>query len=138
MWQVGGWLPIAARAVSGTMRTRGAIGETMNAETTTMMRRHAIYFNEQDQVSGVVVYASPDVIAQLRTCLDQVKDEPSGQVILPIADAAKAAKWAGGLSPLTSPDYPAMNAIYECLTYGVFNTLWENGVDGALAGEDSY
>jgi hypothetical protein len=101
------------------------------------MRRHAIHFDEHDHVSAVTVCASEDVVAQLRACLGAVWLEAAGVVRLPIADAAKAAYWAGGFSELTSPDYAATNVIYECLVYGVFNRFWDDGVDGALAGEES-
>lgn len=103
-----------------------------------MMRRHAIYFTEDDHVTGLSVYASPDVVEQLRACLGKVSAEPNGFVNLPVTAAAKAGKWAGGFSPVTSPDYGATSAIYECLIYGVFNVFWENGVDSALAGVPSW
>ncbi len=97
------------------------------------MRRRSIHFTKDDRVYGLSAYASPDVIAQLRACLHRVEVRPDGHVVLPIKDAAKAAKWAGGFSPLTSPDYDATTAIYECLTYGVFNIFYDGGVDEALA-----
>lgn len=107
--------------------------------TTSQMRRRAIYFDNNDRVSGVSVYASPAVVAQLSACLGrEVRLDGDGWVTLTVEDAAKSAKWAGGFSAVTSPDYQATTDIYACLTYGVFNSLWDDGVDGALAGEVSY
>lgn len=63
--------------------------------------------------------------------------QPTGLTVeLSVDEAMHIAKWAGGLSPNTSPHYESTSSIYSALVGEFFNRFWYDGLAGALRGDD--
>lgn len=69
--------------------------------------------------------------------IDLEDERPKTILVEMTVDEAKhIAKWAGGFSPNTSPNYEATSGVYDTLISRFFNVFWYDGVDGALRGDD--
>jgi hypothetical protein len=103
------------------------------------VRRTAIYFDAQGEPAAIQLGQLTDrARRQLTAALGEEPRYEFGLVMLTVEQAITVARWAGPLSRTDSPDYEVTSDLFHCLESGFFNPFWEDGLNSAERGEESF